>query len=122
MKGMKKFQCFPNDASNNPKQQAIKEQRLRFYAVFLFISCLFLIATLLVYFCLPELQNLHGKTLMCHVICLLIAYGSLGIAQIKILPNETANGFDLCKVAGKDVLTLFLCILSTNPSNFLGSY
>ena len=38
------------------------------------ISCIFLLLTLIVYVCLPVLQNLHGKTLMCHVSSLLTAF------------------------------------------------
>ncbi|KAK1120191.1 hypothetical protein K0M31_012562 [Melipona bicolor] len=38
------------------------------------ISCIFLFLTLIVYICLPVLQNLHGKTLMCHVSSLLTAF------------------------------------------------
>lgn len=43
------------------------------------ISCMFLLITLLVYACLPSLQNLHGKTLMCHVSSLLLAFTCLAI-------------------------------------------
>jgi len=43
------------------------------------ISCGFLLMTLLVYLCLPSLQNLHGKTLMCHVSSLLLAFTCLPI-------------------------------------------
>nr|XP_012141819.1 PREDICTED: G-protein coupled receptor Mth2 isoform X2 [Megachile rotundata] len=43
------------------------------------ISCLFLLLTLLVYACLPTLQNLHGKTLMCHSASLLVAFACLAI-------------------------------------------
>ncbi|XP_036144151.1 G-protein coupled receptor Mth2-like [Monomorium pharaonis] len=42
-------------------------------------SCAFLLMTLLVYVCLPSLQNLHGKTLMCHVVSLLLAFTCLSI-------------------------------------------
>lgn len=42
-----------------------------------FTSCAFLLMTLLVYACLPSLQNLHGKTLMCHVSSLLLAFTCL---------------------------------------------
>jgi len=43
------------------------------------ISCGFLLMTLLVYLCLPSLQNLHGKTLMCHVSSLLLAFTCLPV-------------------------------------------
>ncbi|XP_028048144.1 G-protein coupled receptor Mth2 isoform X4 [Monomorium pharaonis] len=38
------------------------------------VSIPFLIVTFLVYAITPELRNLYGKTLMCYVICLIIAY------------------------------------------------
>ncbi|XP_076178144.1 G-protein coupled receptor Mth2 isoform X2 [Ptiloglossa arizonensis] len=43
------------------------------------ISCVFLFLTLLVYICLPALQNLHGKTLMCHAASFLVSYICLAI-------------------------------------------
>ncbi|XP_067203245.1 probable G-protein coupled receptor Mth-like 3 isoform X2 [Linepithema humile] len=45
------------------------------------ISIPFLIATFLVYAITPELRNLYGKTLMCYVICLIIAYVFLILAN-----------------------------------------
>lgn len=44
------------------------------HRVGIMISIPFLIATFLVYAITPELRNLYGKTLMCYVICLIIAY------------------------------------------------
>ncbi|XP_011636121.1 G-protein coupled receptor Mth2-like isoform X2 [Pogonomyrmex barbatus] len=38
------------------------------------ISIPFLVTTFLVYAITPELRNLYGKTLMCYVMCLIIAY------------------------------------------------
>ncbi|XP_015610281.1 G-protein coupled receptor Mth2 [Cephus cinctus] len=48
----------------------------RYYVnmVLMMTSCTFLLITLLVYVCLPGLQNLHGKTLMCYVSSLLVAF------------------------------------------------
>ena len=45
-------------------------------------SCAFLVVTLFVYICLPVLRNLHGKTLMCHVACLIVAYASLAAVAL----------------------------------------
>ncbi|XP_014282337.1 G-protein coupled receptor Mth [Halyomorpha halys] len=46
------------------------------------ISAFFLLLTLSVYCSLPKLQNLHGKTLMCHVACLFAAYSALVTVQL----------------------------------------
>jgi G protein-coupled receptor Mth (Methuselah protein) len=42
----------------------------------------FLIATFLVYALIPELRNIHGKSLMCYVSGLTIGYISLSISQL----------------------------------------
>ncbi|XP_034173230.2 putative G-protein coupled receptor Mth-like 2 [Osmia lignaria lignaria] len=52
------------------------------------ISCVFLLLTLLVYACLPTLQNLHGKTLMCHSASLLVAFACLSIIPWVTPPTE----------------------------------
>lgn len=48
--------------------------RFRMNSALQITSCVFLLMTLLVYACLPSLQNLHGKTLMCHVSSILLAF------------------------------------------------
>ncbi|KAK9510935.1 hypothetical protein O3M35_005606 [Rhynocoris fuscipes] len=48
-----------------------------FYSYIMIISCISLTITLVVYTCLPQLRNLHGKTLMCYVSCLLASYSCL---------------------------------------------
>ncbi|XP_032664894.1 G-protein coupled receptor Mth2-like isoform X2 [Odontomachus brunneus] len=54
--------------------QADEQQITEIQKVGMIISIPFLIASFLVYAIIPELRNLHGKTLMCYVICLIIAY------------------------------------------------
>lgn len=51
--------------------------RFRMNTALQITSCAFLLMTLLVYVCLPSLQNLHGKTVMCHVSSLLLAFACL---------------------------------------------
>lgn len=51
-------------------------------------SCAFLLTTLVVYACLPVLQNLHGKTLMCHVGSLLLALVCLVVIS-WVTPDTT---------------------------------
>lgn len=43
----------------------------------------FLIITFAVYGFIPELRNLHGKSLMCYVLSLTILYVSLSIVQLE---------------------------------------
>lgn len=49
----------------------------RTHPIGIFISVLFLLITLIVYAIIPELHNLHGKTLMCHMASLIVAYTGL---------------------------------------------
>ena len=58
------------------------------------ISSIFLAITLLVYIALPPLRNLHGKTIMCHVASMLVAFSCLARVQWTIV----APGY--CTVLG----------------------
>ncbi|KAL0103551.1 hypothetical protein PUN28_017664 [Cardiocondyla obscurior] len=51
------------------------------YRVGIIVSIPFLVATFLVYAIIPELRNLYGKTLMCYVICLIVGYVFLILAN-----------------------------------------
>jgi len=77
MDGIYTFLCFQEEDS-------IEEPPIRYIlcALGLITSSLFLLVTFLVYACLPSLQNLHGKTLMCHVASLFAAYVCLSVAQL----------------------------------------
>jgi len=74
--GIYTFLCFQEEDSIDPPIRYI------LCALGLITSSLFLMATFLVYACLPSLQNLHGKTLMCHVVSLFAAYVCLSAAQL----------------------------------------
>jgi G protein-coupled receptor Mth (Methuselah protein) len=52
------------------------------YPIGMLLSSVFMGITLVVYALLPELRNLHGKCLMCHVACLFFAYLSLSLVQL----------------------------------------
>ncbi|XP_059612776.1 G-protein coupled receptor Mth2-like [Phlebotomus argentipes] len=71
---LRTFLCFETPPGHS-------KEHFMVYAIGLSISCLFLAATLLVYACLPKLMNLHGKTLVSHVLSLLIAYAGLSYIQ-----------------------------------------
>ena len=76
MDGIYTFLCFQEeDSLDSPIPYIL-------CALGLITSSLFLMATFLVYACLPSLQNLHGKTLMCHVVSLFAAYVCLSVAQL----------------------------------------
>lgn len=47
------------------------------------LSVPFLIATFLVYAILPELRNVHGKSLMCYLLGLTVGYSVLSYIQFK---------------------------------------
>lgn len=61
------------------------------------VSIPFLVATFLVYAIIPELKNLYGKTLMCYVICLIIAYVFLLLVNYIYISSIPA----LCFITGK---------------------
>ncbi|XP_066587468.1 probable G-protein coupled receptor Mth-like 6 [Prorops nasuta] len=51
------------------------------------VSIPFLLATFLVYAIIPELRNLYGKTFMCYILCLIIAYCIIAIAYFRYFPS-----------------------------------
>lgn len=69
------FVCF------NDKETDLIRLRFRIYATLLAISAAFLGITFTVYIFLPKLLNLHGKTLVCHVLSLFVAYSFLSAVQ-----------------------------------------
>ncbi|KDR07201.1 probable G-protein coupled receptor Mth-like 1 isoform X2 [Zootermopsis nevadensis] len=69
--------CF-----TEPLQQAHLYLHYILYPLGLLISVPFLIVTMLVYCRIPELRDLHGKSLTCHVMCLTIAYIFLAAVQL----------------------------------------
>lgn len=46
------------------------------------ISCIFLFLTFIIYAYLPGLRNLYGKTMMCHIASLFMAYVCLAITGL----------------------------------------
>ena len=64
--------------------------------VSLVISTIFLSFTFLVYLLLPELRNIHGKTLCAHVACLIVAFSSL--CYFRLFNQDIADLY--CKMFG----------------------
>ncbi|PSN56483.1 hypothetical protein C0J52_08438, partial [Blattella germanica] len=75
--------CFKEPA---PERQTPLQYIL--YPIGLLISVPFLIVTMLVYCLIPELRDLHGKSLSCHVMCLAVGYIFLAAVQ---LVGDTMN-------------------------------
>lgn len=71
------------------------------------ISFIFLLLTLVVYICLPVLQNLHGKTLMSHAASLMVGYFWLCI--LPWVKDIQQNNRVFCSASGAYLLIyLFL--------------
>lgn len=84
----------PRKDITNEKEPAIK----LIFTVGMILSLPFLFSTFLVYALIRDLRNLHGKSLMCHVATLLVAYASLIVVQFI-----TTNIFKMkyCIILGK---------------------
>ncbi|XP_043263170.1 G-protein coupled receptor Mth2 [Colletes gigas] len=101
--------CFPGPT----KEPAISDFRFKVNSILEMISCFFLLLTLLVYICLPALQNLHGKTLMCHAASLLMSYVCLAIMPWLTptrTPHNTNGGSKYCTILG---IVMYFSFLST---------
>jgi len=96
--------CFPDPDAGKTVVDALK---FTMFPIGMLLSTVFMTITLIVYALLPELRNLHGKCLMCHVGCLLLAYLSLSVVQL-----------------GTDVLPDWICtyVRKYPPFNFLASF
>lgn len=77
------FLCFNSDAQ--PEDPII-------FPIGLFVSVPFLFATFIVYVLIPELKNMHGRTLRGYIASLLIAYVILAIVQISP-QNQISDSF-----------------------------
>lgn len=63
------------------KVESLEDGANIFYTIGMMLSLPFLFSTFLVYALIKDLRNLHGKSLMCHVATLSIAYTSLIVVQ-----------------------------------------
>jgi len=52
------------------------------YGICLFVSCIFLVATLSVYVLLPKLRDLQGLCLMANIFSLILGYLTLSFIQL----------------------------------------
>ena len=73
--------CIPPSVTSRINEE--ESSIILSYPYFLFVSSIFLIATFVVYAIIPEIQNVHGISIMCHVVALAVMYIGLGIIQIN---------------------------------------
>ncbi|XP_051158320.1 G-protein coupled receptor Mth2-like [Leptopilina boulardi] len=110
--GIFPFICFDETVYETPRQVRILEGILQS------ISSFCLLITLLVYICIPSLRNLHGKTLMCHVGSLFIAYVCLSLVTLDVarsqeaVENEDPVRKTLCSILGNTLLFAFISSFS----------
>ncbi len=78
---VKGFTCLPPVTKRQqPERNWVTEN---VYPYLLFISSIFLLTTFVVYSVVPEIRNIHGICVMCHVISMAVAYIGLGIVEMN---------------------------------------
>ncbi|KAF7995144.1 hypothetical protein HCN44_004616 [Aphidius gifuensis] len=78
-----------NDNDNNESRNKLQDI---VYPIGILLSVPFLIATLIVYSMIPELKNLYGKTLMCYVGCLIVAFCLLFCGRLVYFGSPLCTG------------------------------
>ena len=92
--------CKPQDPAT--RYNTKKHFKTILLGVLCFASAIFFLITLLVYACLPFLQNLHGKILMCHVFSLGMAFFTSANIKLNPManPRMTFESYYLRKILG----------------------
>ena len=94
--------CFP--------EQEKDPNNISIYRWFLLVSSVFLIMTFIVYAVLPEIQNIHGVTIMCHVASLAVMYITFAMIQLQFGVAIDAN--HLCIALGRTSTELAISLIS----------
>ncbi|XP_058054277.1 G-protein coupled receptor Mth2-like [Anopheles bellator] len=81
-----------------------EEFKYQLYPVGMLISVPFLLMTFFVYACIPELRNMHGKSLMCYVLGLSVGYTVLSLVQLQTFPGASIS----CAISGYIVYFSFM--------------
>ncbi|XP_055619906.1 G-protein coupled receptor Mth2-like isoform X2 [Toxorhynchites rutilus septentrionalis] len=81
-----------------------EEFKYALYPIGMLLSVPFLLITFFVYACIPELRNMHGKSLMCYVLGLAVGYTVLSLVQMQIFDGDSIP----CKVTGYMVYFSFM--------------
>ncbi|XP_015436131.1 PREDICTED: G-protein coupled receptor Mth2-like [Dufourea novaeangliae] len=82
------------------------------YNIGIIVSVPFFLATFLVYAIIPELRSLYGKTLMCYVACLVIAYTFLVLAKSFYFASRLCSAIARKSETTVVTVTSILSILS----------
>lgn len=99
------FVCFP--------EETIKVFNVLLIGICLIISCVFLFAIFFVYACSSKRRNFYGKTLMCYVASLFVAYVCLAAAKLEDWGRIDSHGLDpVCSGIGYSILFAFLAAFS----------
>lgn len=80
------------------------EFKYNLYPIGMLLSVPFLLMTFFVYACIPELRNMHGKSLMCYVLGLSVGYTVLSMVQLRLFPGASMP----CLVSGYVVYFSFM--------------
>jgi type II secretory pathway component PulF len=86
-----------NETTQN-QSHSQKELKFYLYPLFLLISATFLALTLLAFFLVPQMRNLHGKSIACQSGTLMIAFISFAAAYLRGFINISET---TCKAFGK---------------------
>lgn len=96
----------------------ISDENFLIYPTLLAVSAAFLAFTFTVYICLPELLNLHGKTLICYVSSLFVAFVFLSFIQFSTRKRLVYGNCQLfgkkAKISRHDSILLHMNELSTS--------
>lgn len=101
-------------AANSSSSSSVEEKQEESYKIGIIVSIPFFFVTFLVYAIIPELRNLYGKTLMCYVACLVVAYTFLVL--VKLFYDFTIA---LCSAIGKHSFPFSLCFLLSFHVRFI---
>ncbi|EDS40045.1 conserved hypothetical protein [Culex quinquefasciatus] len=101
--------CFMQNNNSEPVIPYIcfepeEDFKYALYPIGMLLSVPFLLITLFVYACIPELRNMHGKSLMCYVLGLTVGYTALSLVQMRLFAAETTP----CVVAGYTLYFFFM--------------
>uniref|UniRef100_A0A182IR24 G-protein coupled receptors family 2 profile 2 domain-containing protein n=1 Tax=Anopheles atroparvus TaxID=41427 RepID=A0A182IR24_ANOAO len=80
------------------------EFKYNLYPIGMLLSVPFLLLTFFVYACIPELRNMHGKSLMCYVLGLSVGYTVLSLVQLRVFPGSSMS----CLISGYIVYFSFM--------------
>lgn len=101
------YHCFPP-----PMVDDMSTTQKAMFPTGMILSLPFLLLTVLVYVLLPQLQNLHGKTILSYVASMIFGYTFLAMIQANVSDLNTEHD-TYCKTFGKlSFFSLFFLVFS----------